>query len=236
MDLRTIWLVLLAGIISIKLALAQADLSTPPYRAANLWMTYPVPWSPATDAVPLDVRRERDKYFDDLIGLPSPLTPENARGSGLSEGARLGAQPEIFDAPNRAILIATFSQYQPVLSNSGRSVYTEVTLSVQDVFEDPAGTLPGNSIVLVLPGGTVKTDSGAALSFLAQPRQYFISAGRTYLFVMSYHADGKFYMLAQGWDLTDGSVRRNFATSKDAPANLNGLTVQELIKILRAPK
>jgi hypothetical protein len=229
--LRIIGLLLIT-MVSENWAAAQARLATPPYPAANLWMTYPVPWSPASDTLPMPVRQQRDQYFDGLIGLPASITPENMRSTGFGEGVSLSTL-EIPNVPNRSIVIGTFASYHPVLSRSGRSIYTEVVLSLSHVFEDSGGNLPGSAIVLILPGGTVSTPA-AELSFLTQPRQYFIKPGSTYLLVMSFHRDGTFYMLAKDWDLTSGIVQRNSPAPKTAPSTLVGLTTQQLITRLVA--
>ena len=211
-------------------ATAQGQLATPPYPAANLWMTYPVPWSPADDTAPTIIRQQRDQYFDGLIGLPSPITALNMKSTGFSEGVLID-RSEIPSVPDRSVVIATFISYRPVLSRSGRSIYTEATLSLGSVFEDAGSNAPGSNIVLILPGGTISTTRGV-FSFLTQARQYFIKPGSTYLLVMSFHRQGSFYMLAKDWDLTGGAVQRNFPTSKNAPSSLVGLTIQQLIATL----
>jgi hypothetical protein len=211
-----------------------AYLSQPPFPAANLWMTNPLPWSPANDPVPSAVRQARDQYFDQLIGYREPLTPANVKGTGISEGVPLRNQSEIPELPNRTLVIATFTSYQPVLSRSGRAIYTEATFSVSNMFEDNSGhTTPGNNLVLIIPGGTVTTN-GMVLSFLTQPRQYSVSLGRTYLLAMSYHTNGAFFILGKDWDVTDGVVKANFSVSSKAPASLIGLTLQQLVAKLDA--
>jgi hypothetical protein len=201
---------------------------------ANLWMTYPVVWSPDIDPVPTPVRQQRDQYFDDLIGLRTPLTPETAKGSGLSEGATYGPQAEFPTVPNRSVVIATFVSYRPVLSRSGRSIYTEVTFSISDVFQRSGGNAPGGAIVVILPGGTVTTPAGAVISFLTQPRCHCVKPGNTYLLVLGYRSAGSFYMLAKDWDLTSGVALPDFSAPKSTPSVLAGLTVEQLKKVLTA--
>jgi hypothetical protein len=111
-----------------------AYLSQPPFPAANLWMTNPLPWSPASDPVPSPIRQARDKFFDQLIGNREPLTPANVKGAGISDGVPPPNQSEIPDFPNRAVALATFTSYQPVLSESRRAIYTEATFLVNDTF------------------------------------------------------------------------------------------------------
>ena len=208
----------------------QNPLARPPFLPANEWMTVPVPWLPANDPTPAATRQQRDQYFDALIGLPSPLTPVTAKGTGFSDGAYLGRQPEIPDIPNRTIVVATFSAYRSVLSKSGRAVYTEVQFSTTNVFQDASVNLhAGDSLDLVIPGGTVQIQTGAVLSFLTQPRQYSVQPGKTYLLIISFHSNGGFYMLGKSWDLSTGTVQPNFVAGTQISSTLLGLTVQQLV-------
>lgn len=209
-------------------------LSQPPFPAANIWMTIPVQWSPANDTVPASVRQARDQYFDQLIGYKVPLTPANVKGSGLSEGVPLPNLSEIPEVPDRTVLIATFTSYQPVLSSTGRSIYTEATFLVSNTFQDSSGrAAPGTSFVLVIPGGTVSAD-GLVLPFLVQPRQYSVAVGGKYLVVMSYHANGDFFILGRDWDVTSGVVKANFSSRPGSPSSLIGLSVSQLVTALNA--
>ena len=184
--------------------------------------------------MPSTVRQQRDQYFDELIGLPVPLTPANVKSRGLALGVPLPNQTEIPALPNRTVLIATFRSYQPVLSMSGRAIYTEVTFSVSNTFEDATGSIqPGSSVVVILPGGTAATQ-GLVLSFLTQRRMYSVAPGGTYLLAASYHSKGNFYSLGKDWDLTTGIVVPDFPPSRQIPSTLVGLTLQQLITRLNA--
>jgi hypothetical protein len=202
---------------------------------ANLWMTYPVAWVPASDAVAAPIRQQRDQFFGDLIGLGVPLTPANAKSRAFSLGVPLADQQEIPQLPNRTVVIGTFQSYQPVLSKSGKAIYTEVAVSVSNVFEDAAGDLASNSILtLILNGGTVTTQSGAVLSFLTNPSQFSIKPGRSYLLALSFYAKGDFYRLGKSWDVTAGTVQANSPFSSRTPSTLVGMRVEQLIAMLNS--
>lgn len=224
--------------IIIVLTGAQADAQNPQTSGpppANLWMTYPVSWTPASDTVAASTRQQRDQFFDESIGLGVPLTPTNVRSRAFSQGVPLPNQQEIPPFPNRSLVIATFDSYQPVLSSSGRSIYTEVLLTVKNVFQDAAGGVtPGAQLVLILNGGTVSTQAGVVLSYLTQRRQFYIKPGSTYLLALSYYSNGNFYQLGKSWDLTDGTAKANFPSTQQTPSTLVGLPVQQLIATLNA--
>jgi hypothetical protein len=158
----------------------------------------------------LSVRSIRDEYFDRIIGHREVLTPENASRHFIGEGSFLGEQPEILEFPNRAVLIGTFSSYKSVLSASGRAIYTEAAIRVLEKFEDVSGaSQPGVDITIALAGGTVSGSEAGTISYLTQPRSFFVQPGKTYLFVLGYHAVGDFYMVGKDWDLSDGTARAN---------------------------
>jgi len=193
----------------------------------NDWMKIPVDWVPSTDRVPTSTRKSRDTYFDGLIGFSERLTPQNAKTRGYS-GDHFGRQTEIPKIPNRAIAIGTLSQYQPVLSASGRSIYTEATFAVSKFIETSPGAKDGPLITVILVGGTVRPESGEIISFLTSaPQAYFVEVGKQYLLVMSYDTTGDFYTLDKSWDVSSGRAQPNFAT-RSTPQSLVGVSIGEL--------
>jgi hypothetical protein len=91
--------------------------------------------------------------------------------------------PEIPRIANRAILTAQFVSYRSILNASERSIYTEVTLNAEKVFQVEAGEAgPGQNVTLSLAGGTVIAPSGKVIRLLTQPRTLFIQPGKRYLF------------------------------------------------------
>lgn len=205
----------------------------PPFTPKNHWMTIPVAWLPSADAVPAKIRLVRDNRFDQLIGFPTPLTPKSAVLRHQSGGTIIGIPPEFPIVRHRNVLIAQFVSYRSVLSASGRSVYTEILLQVSEIFGDKLGAhIPGVTTIIV-PGGTVRTQSGSVISYLTQPQKYALEPGRTYLLVTSFNEEGGYHMLAKSWDLSTGIVQPNFFVGKDWPSTLTGLTYQQLTSRLK---
>jgi hypothetical protein len=193
----------------------------------------------SVDPVPAPLRRQRDLDFDRFVGGGLVLTPAIALGVTLSEGSYIGMPPEIPDISNRAVFIATFTASRSLLTASGQAVYTEITFRVSDVFEDPSGHGgPGSDVTVIVPGGTVKTASGEVISFLTQPRQYFVEPGKTYLLVTQYMPEGDYHFTPKTWDLSDGICRANDAwevgQERQGGAMLIGLTRGQLVNLLRA--
>jgi len=208
-----------------------------PAGAANGWMKIATDLSQLETVSPA-IRQQRDSHFDaSPLASRVPLTPGSAPLHHVFPGAHVAGQPEIAEVSDRAVVIATFTGHRSVLTASGREVYTEITFHVSSVFQDVSGRAVRDSdITVALRGGTVKTADGKVISYLTDPRQYFIQPQRTYLLVLSHHADGDFYSLAGDWDISDGVVRVNSKVgqqrSKEGKSTLVGLTTEQLIHAL----
>lgn len=181
-------------------------------QPANAWLRTPTPYPPAADNAPQAARAARDQYFDAVFGARSALTPTTASWAHIAHDVSspdIAKVPEIPEIPDRAVLSGTFASFQSLLSQSQRSIYTEVLFSVDHVFTAPAGQLaPGGTITIIIPGGSVQT-SDATLSYLVDPEHFFIQPQRRYLLVLLYHSQGDFYTLAKDWELADGVVKPN---------------------------
>jgi hypothetical protein len=179
---------------------------------ANAWLRTPASSLRTTGSVSQSVRASRDQYFDTLFGAPSALTATTASWAHI--GHEISAPditkiPEIPQIPDRVILTGTFAKFESILSQSQRSIYTEVGFSVDRVLADPKGQLArGVMVTAIIPGGTVQI-AGDTLSYLVDPEDFFIQPQKRYLLVLSYHSDGDFYTFVKNWDLSDGVVKPN---------------------------
>ncbi len=209
----------------------QSDASTP----ANAWMRVPVPDASPTDTTPASIRAERDKFWDELIGQRSPLTPEtvsrvNSSGDFGPDALR---QPEIPKFRDRVLAIARVQGYSTFLSHSQRSIYTEMSLQVERVFG--AGNAPVSEkpvITVPIAGGTVRLPDGRAMSFLTDPREFSLKVGNTYFLALQYEKALDCYALRGDWDLSNGVVVANTyldtLRAKRGLSALVGLTRQQL--------
>lgn len=203
--------------------------------AANAWMLTPTPYLEWNKDIPPAVRSQRDAFWDEVTHREWPLTVRRDGAFGGGDRYDNGTEPEIPEVPNRVILTATFTASRSVLSASEKSIYTEITMRVQDVFEDKSGSghpISGHNITLMLNGGTVALGPGRILSDNIQPSELSLQPERSYLLVLQYHKEGDWYALEEDWDVTDGVVRANTRwgqyLAKHGRSRLNGLTVQQL--------
>ena len=215
-------------------ALAQAPPVFTHATSANNWMTATVsPWRHFQSSLSPSIKKARDIYFDKLIGKELPLTPESARASHLSEGAFIGIPPDVPGVENRQVLIGTFVSYEPVLSESKRSIYTEVVFRPEVVLERAGVANLSNTaaVTVIVPGGTVVNPDGSVLSFMTNPRHEFIAPGKRYLLVLSYHSDGDFNMLVRAWDISDGTAKPGYNTLHSP---LLGLVTDRILPVVRS--
>jgi hypothetical protein len=224
--------------------LSQSTPNKEPKPAANAWMLTPTPYLEWNKDVPAPVRAQRDHFWDEVTHRESPLT---AAGAGEAFGEAFGGpdwsddgtEPEIPEVPDRAVLTATFAAHRSVLSASEKSIYTEITIRVEQVFEDKTGAghlAPHKDITLMLIGGTVALGSGRTLSDHVQPSEPLFQPERSYLLALQYHKEGDWYAPREDWDVTDGVVRVNTGRgeylAKHGRSRLNGLAVKDLGPVL----
>jgi hypothetical protein len=207
--------------------------------APNAWMKQVPQPSSQSPSVSPEQRGQRDAFADKAFGGAEPLTPDTAGRNHISEGSVVyGNVPEIPPlGPESAVIVARFNSYVPVLSDSHRSVYTEINLAVQQVVHAAGDPLhPGDSITVLRGGGTVVYADGRVLSYLADPASFSIQPNHTYLLIVSRKSDGQFYLVDKGWDVSTGIVTPNdlYETirTQRGEAQLAGLPLDTAVSIL----
>jgi hypothetical protein len=206
--------------------------------AADAWMLTPTPYLAWNKDISASTRAERNRFWDEASMSPVPLTqPGSMRVAGGSYDL-VGDPDEISSTfSHRVVLTATFTGHRSVLSSSERSLYTEVTLRVDEVFEDRSGSghpAADRDITLIIYGGTVVLQDGQAFSVknpMASP-ELFIQPGHKYLFVLDYESSGDFYDYADSWDITDGTARASGPRSRyfaqEGHSAIDGVSVKQL--------
>ena len=202
--------------------------------APNAWMLTPTPYLEWNKDVPHSVRADRDRSQDQgAVGQRYPLTSplSDAPGPGIGCGI---PRSDIEPFENRVILTGTFTKHQSVLSVSEFSLYSEVTIHVDRVFEDQSGSgaFPNKDITILISGGTVTLASGRVLTHDTQPIRFSLQPDHKYLLVLEYYRAGEFYGVMNDWDISDGVVRPNTRPgeyrAQHGLSALSGLTVEQL--------
>ena len=199
----------------------------------NAWMKTPTPYLEWNKDIEPSVRAERDKDADADAALEFPVTDPRAElpGPGIGDGI---PQTDIQGDPNRVVLTGTFTKHRSVLSASEFSLYTEVTVHVDEVFEDrgASGAVHGGDVTIMISGGTVTLASGRTLTYGTEPIQFSLQPDHKYLLVLSYYREGNYFVVMDDWDISDGTVRPNTGPgeyrAKHGLSSLSGVRVERL--------
>lgn len=239
---RTQLLILLAFLAVAHAAHAQAKPENGAKPAADAWMKEPTPYLAWNNDISPELRSARNRFWDKASMSDIPLTQP---GSGRVVGGGYDMawdSSEISDRlENRTIVSATFVDHRSVLTPSERSLYAEVTLRVDKVYEEKTGkgeSIAGRDITLALYGGTVVLKDGQIFSIDAVmiPPDGFIQPGRKYLLVLNYDAAGDFFKYSDSWDMTDGTLRATSVRAQDFARSghsaLNGIKVDQLDAVM----
>lgn len=164
------------------------------------WRQKPQALRPATSAtVSPATRVARDKFFDRLYG-PLPT-------GWFSNGPDVGPIfQEIPTDKTFTTALAQFADYTTIRSASGRSIYTEVRMNVEEVLRDPSAAVrTGMALTVILGGGSLQLPSGQILrKNLDQGAESGIQPGHRYLAFLHYENDGDYFYCAKSWDLSSG--------------------------------
>ena len=198
------------------LTYAKSPLTPVVPTAANAWIKVPSADN-LPDTVSPEIRKLRDENFDKGLASPVPITPENAGSYHIAEGSYLnltgkplGGIKEFPAIPNRCVVIATFNGYKSFLSASSHSVYTEISLSVNYVFESSGISLaPGSSITTAILGGTVRLSHGEVISLLTEPKKFSLEPAKEYLLVLEYRPKTQLFDVENQWAIVNRVVQAN---------------------------
>jgi hypothetical protein len=203
-------------------------------------MLIPTPYLAWNEGISPSVRAQRDHYWDKVSMSDRPVTAPGAGSISSEGGDDLTVDPyDIPNVPNRVVLMATFREHSSVLSASEYSLYSEVILLVDQVFEDSSGSghpFANGRITAIVYGGTVFLRSGERFSVHVEPKELFLQPGHKYLLVLSYHSEGDFYGYGDSWDISDGTVRPNTTRTQflaeSQHSELSGVSATQISAVL----
>ena len=106
------------------------------------------------------------------------------------------------------IAVATFANYQPHLSPSKRSIYTDLQFTLDDVvMTRHSAVTDGGSIDMLLPGGSIILDSGQVRQYALNAGDEFeLTEGHKYLLFCTYDPALDTYSILKHYDITTGTV------------------------------
>jgi hypothetical protein len=186
------------------------------------------------DAVDPRIRSARDQFYDRLIGAHAPLGTPEALGAGFANDRGPDRGPEI--GQSDVVAVVTFDDYQPYLSSSRWSIYTEVRLTVEHIVKfDPSGS-PPPTLTLIYPGGTITTPSGIISYGNSLDTPFDLQPHHRYVVFLRHAPSGDFYWLDKSWELRDGVVYPNspgnVERAKAGTSLYSGMREEEFLALL----
>jgi len=182
-----------------------------------------------TDPVERALRATRNRFQNSRNSLPSSAGGSQRSDLPSARRSRLGSQPsgppsvvfvdrmpfppntrrEDFQLPvseSDTILLGSVSKVQPYLSEDGTNLYTEYTVSVEEVFKDSASLFPKKDSVIALfrMGGSLRLPSGAVVRTDVHGLGDPPVPGHRYVAFLHYDARGYWFRIDKLWELKNG--------------------------------
>jgi hypothetical protein len=195
---------------------------------------------PPSDPRQQEILNIRGSWFDktSLSGIPldEPQPPRN----GGSSGSFWPGEEEIPFHQNQAVVVARFEDYQPYLSPSRLSIYTDIKLSVEQVLEaGHTDAYPGQTVDVLIPGGTVQLSDGRTLSDRPYDPSgdYSLQPGHRYVLFLRYESNGEYFENSKSWELLNGIVVPNrldeVIRAQEGRSSYSGLSESSFIEEVR---
>ena len=124
------------------------------------------------------------------------------------------ARPEDFQLPvaeSDTVLLGSVANVQPYLSEDGTSLYTEFTVSAEELLKDSAGLSLNRDSVLTLfrIGGSLRLASGRVLRTDVHGLGDPPAANHRYVCFLNYDARGYWFRIVKLWELRNGVAAPN---------------------------
>lgn len=202
--------VLTAALISCAICSAQStadsgQASTPTRRDDWRKVDKPQKVTPS-DPKEKQILVDRGEYFDHTpYASEVPLDQQQPTGHRIvSYGSIAPDSPEIPFFPNEAIVVAEFVDNQPYLTPSHLNIYTDVSMSIEQVIDaGPSNLRVGQTLDVLLDGGTIRLEDGRIISShtFNESGNYSLQPHHRYLLCLEYVTRGNFFLDQKDWEL-----------------------------------
>jgi hypothetical protein len=146
---------------------------------------------------------------NDGCGPRTPTLEELPPGVvGKTTFVDLAPMPELPVKMSHAVLVGVVEKVQTYLSEDKRNIYTEYTVSIEDVLKDESGLslYSGNTIALDRMGGAIRLSSGRVLRDEVHGNGPPLVPGRRHVPFLYYHAPGTWFRPLKAVEVRDGQV------------------------------
>jgi hypothetical protein len=212
----------------------------PPKSRHDAWQLVPQALlPPPTDPQQINILKERGYMFDLFSPTHVPLDQPQPKNWGRSFSWDFN-QPEIPFFKNEAIVVGTFKSHQVYLSPPHLSIYTDARISVEQALEPgPSNVSPGQTIDLLMPGGSVLLGDGRVIPSDSpyELSPYLIQPNHRYVFFLRYYSEGDNFIDKKDWELVNGVAVANHRVEVDrarrGQSDYSGLPESSFLEKLR---
>ncbi len=177
-----------------------------------------------TDPVERALRATRNRLFNSPVEIPfgqfepikrprlDAMPPRPPNGVVVDRApAPPNTRPEDYQlqvADSDTIILGSVTKVQPYFSEDGTSLYTEYTLSVEQVFKDSANLAlkAGAAVAIFRMGGALRLASGRVVRLDVHGLGYAPDEGHRYVCFLHYDARGYWLSIVKLWEIRDSGA------------------------------
>ena len=160
------------------------------------------------------------------VGMPGPVT-----------SIMPTPVPPLPFAESSLVILGRATRRQPYLSQDRRSIYTEVTVLVEEVFKTSStlNTRKGDALILLEPGGSARLPNGRVITHVVRGTGAPLQGGGRYvLFLLSCAEDVPRFFIRTAWELRADRIIATQVHALSGRDELLGKSPESFLATVRA--
>jgi hypothetical protein len=190
-------------------------------------------------------KRQRALLPDPIDIIPEPIDPEKRtlrraknrrynydRGELLTNQppgfiygrfSEAGIPPPLPASLSHLVILGTVTSAQPYLAESKTSIYTEYTVSIEEVFKNETrdSFAPGDSVTVEREGGALRLQDGRVLRYRVGGIGLLPSSGEQYVFFLKSIHQGQDLSILRAYELREDQVYSLESNDPSSPVSSN---------------
>jgi hypothetical protein len=163
-----------------------------------------------SDPVGKKIVTARSTLFDQLIGNDQPLDQQASQDTTTDLIREVAPQPELPVSTSDTIVEATFESHLVHLSETKRSIYTELEFRLTNLLKNNHNSVRvGGTLSILKPGGSIIFPNGRTKPYALSDNRDLFSPKATYLLFLNYNPATDSYAVVQSWILLNGKYYPN---------------------------
>jgi hypothetical protein len=185
--------------------LAQTSIGSDAWRRTPQQVT-----AERSDPVGKKIVTARSTLFDQLIGNDQPLDQPASQDMTTDLIREVPPQPELPVSTSDTIVEATFESHLVHLSETKRSIYTELLFRVTNILtNNQKSARVGGTLSILKPGGSIIFPNGRTKAYALADNRDLFGPRASYLLFLNYNAATDSYAVVQSWILLNGKYYPN---------------------------